>query len=135
MRNAAPALVDRFSAARALLVVLLAGLALAGRAADIYRILGIEVDDEAESAVAARERAIAAGQRDGLVRLMQRLTSPEDHGRLPAVDGHRRSSRSSPATRSRASGSAPTRYLATLNVSYVAGGGAGAAGVGRTVRS
>ena len=46
---------------------------------------GVPVDATAESGVAARELAIADGQREGLTRLMQRLTSPTAHGRLPDV--------------------------------------------------
>lgn len=119
MRNAAPAW------STFLLRGVLAGFALflvaasPARAADIYRVLGVEVDAEAESAVAAREQAIARGQREGLVRLMQRLTSPEDHGRLPAVEGISIEPfvASYEIARERVGS---TRYLATLNVSYVA---------------
>ena len=55
------------------------------RAADMYRIQGIPVDATAESGVAARDLAIATGEREGLILLLQRLTAPSAHGRLPGV--------------------------------------------------
>ena len=66
---------------------LLAWVATAVQAAEIYRIDSVPVDAAAESGVAARDLAIANGQREGLIRLMQRLTSPTEHARLPATSG------------------------------------------------
>lgn len=51
-------------------------------AADPYRAEMVPVDATAEDAVAARELAIAQGQRDGLLVVMRRLTSS---GRLPDI--------------------------------------------------
>lgn len=103
----------------AVLTILLAVAASPARAADIYRILGVEVDATAESAVAAREQAIAAGEREGLARLLRRLTSPADHARLPstATLPMERLVNSYEIAQERVG---PTRYIATLNVSYVA---------------
>lgn len=121
MRNAAPAWSKLLLRGVVLVALTLCAVAAASPAgaADIYRILGVDVDAEAESAVAARELAIARGEREGLVRLMQRLTSPEDHGRLPSVEGIAIEPfvASYEIARERVGS---TRYLATLNVSYVA---------------
>ena len=54
-------------------------------AADIYRVQGVAVDATADSGVAAREMAITSGKRDGLRRLLLRLTAPSAHDRLPDV--------------------------------------------------
>lgn len=102
--------------------VLAAGiLAMSGapEAADMYRIQGVPVDATAESGVAAREQAIAAGQREGLTRLMQRLTSPTAHGRLPdlSVVTIERYVNSFEIAQEKVG---PNRYLGTLNVNYVA---------------
>jgi hypothetical protein len=58
-------------------VGLLAALAVAAlpAAADPYRVEMVPVDAQAEDAVAARELAIAQGQREGLVTVMRRLTT------------------------------------------------------------
>lgn len=90
------------------------------RAADIYRIDGVAVDATGDSGVAAREAALAAGQRDGLVRLMQRLTSPADHNRLPNVSGVpiEQYVNSFEIAQERVG---PNQYIGVINVSYVAG--------------
>ena len=77
------------------------------------------VDATAESGVAAREQAIAAGQREGLTRLMQRLTSPTAHGRLPDVSTVpiERYVNSFEIAQEKVG---PNRYLGTLNINYVA---------------
>ncbi|MGE3740052.1 MAG: DUF2066 domain-containing protein [Geminicoccaceae bacterium] len=100
------------------LLLLLWTLPLA-HAADTYRIDGIPVDATGESGVAARAAAIAAGQREGLVRLMRRLTSPSDHGRLPDVAALPIESyvNSFEIAEERVG---PTQYLGVINVSYVA---------------
>ena len=88
------------------------------QAADMYRILGVPVDATAESGVAAREQATAAGQRAGLTRLMQRLTSPTAHGRLPDVSAVpiERYVNSFEIAQEKVG---PNRYLGTLNINYV----------------
>ena len=90
-----------------------------GQAADMYRILGVPVDASAESGVAARDLAIAAGQREGLTRLMQRLTSPTAHGRLPDVTRVpiERYVNSFEIAQEKVG---PTRYIGMLNLNYVA---------------
>jgi Uncharacterized protein conserved in bacteria (DUF2066) len=89
------------------------------RAADMYRIEGVTVDATGESGVAARDLAIAAGQREGLTRMMQRLTSPTAHRYLPDVAAVpiERYVNSFEIAEEKVG---PTRYLATLNISYVA---------------
>lgn len=88
-------------------------------AAELYRVDGVEVEATAESAVAAREAAIAAGEREGLARLLRRLTAPSDHGRLPELAGRPLDPfvQSFEIAEERV---APTSYAATLNLSYVA---------------
>lgn len=117
MRNEASARSWWLHAAAAALAMF--ALTAVARAADMYRVQGVPVDATAESGVAAREQAITAGKREGLRRLLERLTAPSAHGRLPDV----------------AAGSiepyvnsfeiaeekvGPNRYIGTLNVSYVA---------------
>ena len=90
----------------------------AAAAVDLFRVAGIPVDATAASAVAAREQAIASGEREGLRQLLRRLTLPEDAAHLPPVEGLRTDDYVQ-ATRSPRRSRAPTRYIATLNVSYV----------------
>ncbi len=97
-----------------LLAVLAAAPAWAQAAADAYSVRGIDVDVTAASVTQAKEQAIADGQRQAFRLLLERLTAPEDHPRLPAVDGieyvrdfsveHERST--------------AVRYLATLTVRF-----------------
>lgn len=83
----------------------------------LYRVEGIPVDATAASAVQARQDALAAGQREGLRRLLERLTRPEDAARLPKLDriSVDRYVESLEITNERLG---PTRYLATLNIAY-----------------
>ncbi len=69
----------------AVVLVLLAlpGLALA---ADAFAVRGIDVDVTAASVAAAKEQALAEAERVGFRRLLERLTMPADHARLPAAD-------------------------------------------------
>lgn len=117
MRNVAWLGVGRGALACALLILL--WTLPAAHAADIYRIDGIPVDATGDSGVAARSAAIAAGQREGLVRLMRRLTSPTDHGRLPDVSALpiERYVNSFEIAEERVG---PNQYLGVINVSYVA---------------
>lgn len=105
---------------RAFLLVVLAilcvapGPAAAQAAADAFAVKGIEVDVTAASAQAAKDQALADGQRQAFRLLLERLTPPADHVRLPKADGtqyvrdfsvdHERSS--------------ATRYIATLTVRF-----------------
>ncbi len=104
----------------ALALVALLALVARADATDLYRIQGIDIDATSESGVVAREQAIAQGQRDGLTRLMQRLTSPADHGRLPDVAdlAIERYVNSFEIAEEKVG---PNRYLGVINVSYIAG--------------
>ena len=90
----------------------------AAAAVDMFRVAGIPVDATAASAVAAREQAIAGGEREGLRQLLRRLTLPEDAAHLPPVEGLRTDDyvQSYEVAQEKLG---PTRYIATLNVSYV----------------
>jgi hypothetical protein len=98
---------------------LLIGLVLPAAAVDLYRIDGVPVDATAESGVAARELAIANGQREALVRLMRRLTSPTAHGQLPDVSNVpiARYVNSFEIAEERVG---PNQYLGVINVSFIA---------------
>jgi Uncharacterized protein conserved in bacteria (DUF2066) len=81
---------SRLGYALALALLGLLGLSSPGLAQSdpaVFQVSGIEVDASAENAVAARQEAVAAGQRAGLDRLLRRLVPAEDHRLLPAVDG------------------------------------------------
>lgn len=103
----------------ALSLLAVACLAAPANAADLYRIQGVPVDATAESGVAARELAIADGQREGLTRLMQRLTSPSAHDRLPDVSfvTIERYVNSFEIAEEKVG---PNQYLGVINVSYIA---------------
>jgi hypothetical protein len=118
MRNAASTWLRAWRAA-ALLVPALLALPAAATAADLYKVLGVPVDATAPSAVEARRIAIDSGEREGLSRLMRRLTSPDDHPTLPPVERLTvdRFVNSFEIAQEKVG---PTRYLATLNISYVA---------------
>jgi hypothetical protein len=56
---------------------------------EIFTVAGVPVDATADTAAAAREVALAEGQRRALDILLRRLTLREDHGRLPQpADAH-----------------------------------------------
>ena len=82
--------------------------------AEPFTIHGVEVDVTASSANAAKEQAIADGQRQAFQSLLERLTNPADRGRLPKVDGADYDSDYSIESE-RASA---VRYIATLNVRF-----------------
>jgi hypothetical protein len=104
---------------RALFLAVAAALAVAvpGRAQDWWTEVGIPVDVSAENAVAARQKGIEAGQREGLRRLLERLAPAEERARLPSVQGLpiARYVRSYEIAEEKV---APTRWLATLNVTF-----------------
>jgi hypothetical protein len=86
----------------------------ASRAADAFAVRAIEVDVTAQTVAAAKEQALAEAERVGFRRLLERLTMPADHARLPSADAlqyvrdvaieHERSS--------------AVRYIASLTVRY-----------------
>lgn len=81
---------------------------------DPFTIRGIEVDVTAASASAAKDQAIAEGQRQAFQSLLDRLTPPKDRGRLPKADGAEYVTDYS----IEAEKSSSVRYIATLNVRF-----------------
>ena len=55
-------------------------------AQEVFTIADLKVDATAETAAAARETALAAGERRALRRLFERLALKADYGRLPRLD-------------------------------------------------
>lgn len=100
--------------AGALILALVLASPMAALAADAFAVRGIEVDVTAASVAAAKEQALAQAERSGFRLLLERLTMPADHGKLPGADAvqyvrdvaieHERSS--------------AVRYIATLTVRY-----------------
>lgn len=82
--------------------------------ADAYAVHGIDVDVTAAGVAAAKEQALAEGQRHAFRRLLERLTMPVDHGRLPSVDAQAYV-RDFSVEAERASS---VRYIATLTVRF-----------------
>lgn len=86
------AMVD-FGRGRSALLACLIGLLallprpLSAQEAATYTVTDIAVDATAGDAVAARTSALAQGQREGLARLLRRLTPSEEHDRLPSLAG------------------------------------------------
>ena len=78
----------RFAMALATLLIVL-GLAVsapgAARAADPFSVSGVTVDATAATAAAARDAALAEGQRKALRQLLERLAAPADYDRLPKL--------------------------------------------------
>ncbi|WP_417829083.1 DUF2066 domain-containing protein [Thalassospira sp.] len=57
-------------------------MAFPAAAQDIYTVTGVHVDERAETAAAARERALEIGQRQAFEEVIARLTLPEDRAGL-----------------------------------------------------
>lgn len=77
---------------RTALVLLLIALPLGGgarsqTASDAFTVRGIQVDVSAASIQAAKDQAIVEAQRQAFRQLLERLTVPADHARLPKADG------------------------------------------------
>ena len=51
-------------------------------AQDIFTVTGVHVDESAETAAAAREKALEIGQRKAFEEVIARLTLPEDRAGL-----------------------------------------------------
>ncbi len=108
-----------------IVAILLATLALCGVAAaqvagsNSYAITGIDVDVNAADAVKAREQGIQEAKRRASRMLVDRLVAAEDRGRVPPLDDARLDAmvRGVEFVRER---SAPSRYIATLNVVFAA---------------
>ncbi len=84
-----------------------------GAPADAYTVSGIAVDATAESAAAAREKAIAEGQREAFDRLILRLVADGFADRVPPIDDARLADlvRDFAVAEERSS---PVRYIARL---------------------
>ena len=108
----------RFSFAALLLsaVTFFAGVApVAAQGGDPFQVRDIAVDVTAANVGAAKEQALVEAQRRGFQTLLERLTGPNDRGRLPAtVDG--RDFVSDYAIDDEHS--SRVRYVATLSVRY-----------------
>jgi hypothetical protein len=81
---------------------------------DAFSVRGVEVDVTAANIQAAKDQAIADGQRQAFRILLERLTQPADHSRLPKADGVEYV-RDFSVDQER---STPVRYLATLTVRF-----------------
>ncbi|CAA7614448.1 conserved exported hypothetical protein [Magnetospirillum sp. LM-5] len=92
----------------------LSGQVLAQGAADAFTVRGVEVDVSAANVQAAKDQAVAEGQRQAFRQLLDRLTQPSDHARLPKADGLDYV-RDFTVDQERASA---TRYLASLTVRF-----------------
>ena len=98
-------------------VLSLAAWGIGPASADMFKIDGLDVDEQGADAVTARQAAIANAERRGLRLLLQRLTASADHGRLPDTSRLNASQfvRSVDIASEKLS---PTRYIATVNVAY-----------------
>lgn len=93
-------------------------LGLAGNAAaDAYTVSGVAVDVTAEDSVTARALAIEEAQQKGLRQLLERLTTPEHYGRLPAAD-QQPLGRLVSAFEVEEENVSSTRYVGTLTIVY-----------------
>lgn len=87
------------------------------RAADIYTVADIQVDERATDEVSAKTAGLAKGQREALQRLLERMTLRADHERLPPVtdDVVSQALRDFVVSNEKFGGG---RYLATLTVRF-----------------
>lgn len=103
------------------LLVLGVGM-FSGRAGaqEVFTVTDVRVDATAETAAAARETALAEGQRRALGRLLERLTLRADHARLPALEPSQIAAlvRNFEVEEEKTS---PVRYLARLTVRFKPG--------------
>ena len=116
------AMVDFYRTRRGLLPLLLGLIALFsssafGQDGSTYTVTDIPVDASAADAVSARNQALAEGQREGLARLLRRLTPANEHNRLPSLVGVPVDSYVQNFSIQDEELSA-TRYIASLNVTY-----------------
>jgi len=93
---------------------LLAHPAWSQATAEPFTIRGVDIDVTANSSNVAKEQAIADGQRQAFQRLLERVTSPKDRGRVPKADGAEYVTDYS----IEAERSSSIRYIATLNVRF-----------------
>jgi len=84
---------------------------------EVFEVRGVAVDVTAETAAAAREEALAIGEKKALQRLFERLTLSEDRDYLPDLNGEERALLVRDFTVAEEKTSA-VRYLATLNYRF-----------------
>ncbi len=99
------------------MLALLLGLVAPAHAqvvSDAYTVRGVDVDVSAANPQAAKDQAVAEGQRQAFRLLLDRLTSPADHARLPKADGADYV-RDFTVDQERSSS---TRYIASLTVRF-----------------
>jgi hypothetical protein len=82
-----------------------------------YTVAGVDVDVNAADAVQARQQGLSEARRKAAKMLVERMVTPEERARVPALDDARLESmvRGIEFLRER---SAPNRYIATLNVVF-----------------
>ena len=88
-----------------------------GSRGDVFTVGGLSVEGEADSTVKARDIALARGQSQALRLLLERLTLPEDHERLPRPDFQQVAALVASLSVQRERSSA-TRYLAEMSVDF-----------------
>ncbi|MGE5514674.1 MAG: DUF2066 domain-containing protein [Bacteroidota bacterium] len=88
--------------------------AVAQAVGDAFTVRGVDVDVTAANPQAAKDQAIAEGQNRAFRILLERLTQPGDHARLPKADGTQYV-RDFGVDQERSSS---TRYIATLSVRF-----------------
>ncbi|HLO77381.1 MAG TPA: DUF2066 domain-containing protein [Magnetospirillum sp.] len=81
---------------------------------DAFTVRGIDVDVSAANTQTAKDQAIAEGQNRAFRLLLERLTQPADHARLPKADGTQYVRDFSVDSER----SSSTRYIATLSVRF-----------------
>lgn len=59
------------------------------KSTDLFSIVDLPMETSADNPATARDRAIEEAQSIALRKLLERLTQPGDHGRLPKADGRR----------------------------------------------
>lgn len=96
------------------LAVLWAPPAAAQAVGEAFTVRNVDVDVSAASPQAAKDQALAEGQNRAFRQLLERLTQPADHARLPKVDGTQYV-RDFSVDQERSSA---TRYIATLTVRF-----------------
>ncbi len=76
--------VARLFAAALTVVMVLTAVPVAAQVRNLFIVEDVRVDETAENAEAAREKAITAGERRAFELLLERITAPEDRARLAA---------------------------------------------------
>ena len=115
----AAVLMSQARAGLALAVLLwgLGGSHPARAAVDPFSVSGVTVDATAATAAAARDAALAEGQRKAVRMLLERLTAPADHARLPKPSDAEITGLVA-GFEVQEERTSPIRYLATLTYSF-----------------